>query len=152
MSTTRRLPLSSNPNAANSPLRPSAATLLALQGAKKARSHAEMMREEPYGQPPPAKRMMVEHGGQRTVGSPTRSRPSKTVVHRAVRATAATTADRPSQSTYKPSEKELVDIRQWQTQIRARFPKMVFYFESIPDEQRSKLAKHVTQLGAVSFL
>ncbi|KAK3381515.1 Dfp1/Him1, central region-domain-containing protein [Podospora didyma] len=149
MSTSRRLPLSSNPNAANSPMRPSA---LSLQGSKKSRSHAELLREEAYGQPPPAKRQMVEHAIQRSVVSPSRPRPARTIVHRAVPrpavgATAAT--ERASQAaTYKPSEKELENIRVWQTQIRARFPKMVFYFESIPDEQRSKLARQVTQLGA----
>lgn len=155
MSTTRRVPLSSNPNAANSPLRASGASLLVYPGSKlKSRSHAEMMREEAYGQAPPAKRQMVEHGVQRSIPSPTRPRP-KTVVHRAyiTRAAEETTASkRTAQSTvYKPSEKELENIRQWQTQTRARFPKMVFYFESIPDDQRAKLAKQVTQLGAVSY-
>jgi hypothetical protein len=51
---------------------------------------------------------------------------------------------------YKPTEEELMNLRQWHTQIRARFPKMVFYFESIPDDVRSKLAKQVGRLGAVS--
>jgi regulatory subunit for Cdc7p protein kinase len=51
---------------------------------------------------------------------------------------------------YKPSEKEVENVRQWQDQTRSRFPKMVFYFESIPAEQRVKLAKQVTGLGAVS--
>ncbi len=152
---TRRLPLSSNPNAANSPLRASSAALMGLHGTKglKVRSHADMMREEPYGQPPPPKRQMVDHSVQRVPGSPTRSRASRTIVHRAVTRTAATgTTERTSQSTgYKPSEKELENIRQWQTQIRARFPKMVFYFESIPDDHRSRLSKQVVQLGAVSF-
>ncbi|KAK5662022.1 hypothetical protein OQA88_10134 [Cercophora sp. LCS_1] len=146
---TRRVPLSSNPNAANSPLRPSA-SLLAFQSTKlKTRSHAEIMREEPYGQPPPAKRQMIDHGVQRTAGSPARQRPTRTVVHRHVTRTRDTVTERASQAaTYKPSEQEIDNIRQWQTAIRARFPKMVFYFESIPDDQRSKLAKHVTHLGA----
>ncbi|KAK3333400.1 Dfp1/Him1, central region-domain-containing protein [Cercophora scortea] len=145
MSTTRRVALSSNPNAANSPLRPSA---YSLQGSKKNRSHAELMREEAYGQPPPAKRQMVELGIQRPVVSPTRLRTTRTIVHRAVSRPAAG-AERASQGTaYKPSETELNNIRVWQTQIRTRFPKMVFYFESIPDEHRSKLAKQVAQLGA----
>ncbi|KAK3350031.1 Dfp1/Him1, central region-domain-containing protein [Lasiosphaeria hispida] len=144
---TRRLPLSSNPNAANSPMRNSAAL---FQANKKIRSHAELMREEAYGQPPPAKRQMIDHGLQRTTGSPTRARPSKTIVHRGTAriAIAAPPERETPVSQYKPSGKELENIRQWQTQIRARFPKMVFYFESIPDEQRSKLAKQVTQLGA----
>jgi regulatory subunit for Cdc7p protein kinase len=52
--------------------------------------------------------------------------------------------------TYKPSEKEVENVRQWQAQTKSRFPKMVVYFESIPDEQRVKLAKQVISLGGVS--
>ncbi|KAL2020421.1 hypothetical protein VTK56DRAFT_8464 [Thermocarpiscus australiensis] len=141
---TRRVPLSSNPNAANSPMRASSA---AVQAAKKARSHADMLREEAYGQPPPAKRQMIE----RSVGSPSRSRATRTFVHRA--ASRATVGTRPTEkgsqpAVYQPSEQERLSIQQWQVQTRARFPKMVFYFESIPDEQRSTLAKRVGQLGA----
>ncbi|KAK0628807.1 Dfp1/Him1, central region-domain-containing protein [Bombardia bombarda] len=148
-STARRVPLSSNPNAANSPLRPSSAHPFALQGQKKIRSHADVQREEAYGQPPPAKRQMIEHGVPRTIASPTKLRTAKTMVHRAVSRTVGATREPPSQdSVYQPSEEELNTIRAWQLQIRARFPKMVFYFESIPDDQRSKLAKQVTQLGA----
>ncbi|KAK0709670.1 Dfp1/Him1, central region-domain-containing protein [Lasiosphaeria miniovina] len=151
MSSTRRVPLSSNPNAANSPLR--APPLYSLQANKKPRSHAELMREEAYGQPPPAKRQMVDLGIQRSTVSPSRARPARTIVHRAVSKASAlgtAAAERAAQNApaCKPSEKELDNIRQWRTQIRARFPKMVFYFESISDEQRSKLAKQVTQLGA----
>ncbi|KAK1759627.1 Dfp1/Him1, central region-domain-containing protein [Echria macrotheca] len=143
-----RRPLSSNPNAANSPLRGTTASLL---GPKlKARSHATMMREEAYGQPPPAKRQMVEHGVQRPVPSPTRSRAARTVIHRGVTKTVKDAgAERAAQNgEYKPSEEEVENLRLWQTQIRSRFPNMVFYFESIPDEQRSKLTKQVIHLGA----
>lgn len=149
---TRRIPLSNNPNAANSPMRASAAALLA---AKKGRSHAEQQREEPYGQPPPAKRQMIE----RSVASPTRSRSTRTIVHRAAsRATVGTgtstsTTQRTSQAiAQKPTQEEINNLRQWHTTIRARFPKMVFYFESIPDDVRSRLAKQVGRLGAVSAI
>ncbi|KAK4150326.1 Dfp1/Him1, central region-domain-containing protein [Chaetomidium leptoderma] len=138
---TRRIPLStSNPNVANSPMR-------AVNGAKKVRSHADTMREEAYGQPPPAKRQMIERG----VASPSRPKSTRTIVHRtASRATGSTTATHKTShaSTYKPTDEELVNLRTWHTQIRSRFPKMVFYFESISDEQRSKLAKQVGRLGA----
>ncbi|KAJ4293817.1 Cdc7p-Dbf4p kinase complex regulatory subunit [Collariella sp. IMI 366227] len=142
---TRRIPLStSNPNVANSPMRAAAA----LNGAKKGRSYAENLREEPYFQPPPAKRQMIE----RPTASPTRTKTARTIAHRsASRATGtATTSQKTTQhaTAYKPTEEELVNLRNWHTQIRARFPKMVFYFESIPDEQRAKLAKHVGRLGA----
>ncbi|KAK1836666.1 Dfp1/Him1, central region-domain-containing protein [Podospora conica] len=128
---TRRIPLSSNINAANSPLRPSGH----LNPKHKTRSHADMMRDEPYGQPPPAKRQQVDHGVRRAVASPTRPKATKTIVHRASKPPSTLT-------------KEMEDIRIWQTQIRARFPKHVFYFESVPEDQRPKLAKLVAQLGA----
>lgn len=172
---TKRAPLSDNPNAANSPLRGSSATALALQGSKKAvRSHADQLREEPYGQPPPAKRQMIEHGGQRAAASPTSSRSNVSNVtrktstmsrtaerERAERASSRTSttatstrAERSHASTTTTTDritaKELEDLSIWQTSMRSRFHKMVFYFESIPDEQRHKLAKQVAQLGAVS--
>lgn len=146
---TRRIPLStSNPNVANSPMRAASA---GLYGAKKVRPHAEQMREDAYAQPPPAKRQMIDRG----VASPTRTRTTRTIVHRtASRATGTTSTATHSKtshaSTYKPTEEEMVNLRTWHTQIRSRFPKMVFYFESISDEQRSKLAKQVGRLGAVS--
>lgn len=142
---TRRLPLSSNPNVANSPLR----GVLTTHGSKRIRSHAELQREEPYGQPPPPKRQMLDNGGQRSLRSPAAQKTTRLVIQKP--ATRASTTDRSSQSTsYKLTEKEIDNVRQWQAQTRARFPKMVFYFESLPDEQRVRLTKQVTHLGAVS--
>lgn len=143
---TRRAALVSNPNAANSPLR---ANLGAAHGGKRLRSHAELQREEAYGQPPPAKRQMVDHGVHRpSLKSPSTQKTSRAVPARQV--TRNATVERTSQSVYKPSEKEVENVRQWQEQTRSRFPKMVVYFESIPDEHRVKLAKQVTTLGGVS--
>ena len=146
---TRRAALTSNPNAANSPLR---ANLGATHGGKRLRSHADLAREEAYGQPPPAKRQMVEHGVPRpSLKSPSTQRTTRTAAQRLV--TRATVDEKASQpATYKPSEKEVENVRQWQAQTKSRFPKMVVYFESIPDEQRVKLAKQVTHLGGVSAL
>lgn len=68
----RRAPLTSNPNVVNSPLRGAAA----LAGyAKQKRSHATVQREEAYGQPPPVKKQALENGSQRPIRSPP-SRPS----------------------------------------------------------------------------
>lgn len=143
---TRRAALVSNPNAANSPLR---ANLGATHGGKRLRSHADLQREEAYGQPPPAKRQMIDHGVQRpSLKSPSTQRTTRTVAPRHV--TRTTTVEKSSQPVYKPSEKEVDNVRQWQEQTRSRFPKMVVYFESIPDEHRVKLAKQVTMLGGVS--
>ncbi|KAK4179425.1 Dfp1/Him1, central region-domain-containing protein [Triangularia setosa] len=139
MSTVRRAPLSNNPNVANSPMRASAA----LNGAKKVRSHAELLREEPYGQPPPAKRQMIERG----VASPGRTRSSRTIVHRAATTRAAvTTSQKTSHGAVEKASQ--LELAEWRATYSARFPTWVFYFESVPDEQRSRLAKRVTNLGA----
>jgi regulatory subunit for Cdc7p protein kinase len=126
------------------------ASAAALQGAKKSRTHAELLREEAYGQPPPAKRQMVE----RVVPSPTRPKTTRTIVHRsASRAAVGTGVAQKAPQTaaaYKPTEREMEQWQQWHTNTRAAFPRMVFYFESIHDEQRSKFAKQVAHLGAVS--
>ncbi|KAJ9151216.1 Hsk1-interacting molecule 1 [Pleurostoma richardsiae] len=141
---TRRVPLSANPNVANSPVRGVAALAAA---SKQKRSYANLQREEAYGQPPPAKKQVLDHGSQRVARSPTRqaSRPALQ------RGTAkAYTADRVSQqpAAQKLSEEDVEQLRKWQAHQRTRFPKLVFYFESIPDDQRSRLAKHVAHLGA----
>lgn len=140
--------MSSNPNVANSPLRGGA---LAANGSKRIRSYAELQREEAYGQPPPAKRQMLDAGGQRSLRSPLPQRPARPAAQRTSQSTRAATTDRSSQPVpLKLSEKEVKNIRAWQTQIRSRFPTMVFYFESLPDDLRVKLTKQFTHLGAVS--
>lgn len=50
----RRVPLANLQNATNSPLRPHAV------GGKRQRSHASEQRDLAYGQPPPAKKQIVE--------------------------------------------------------------------------------------------
>ncbi|KAI9759594.1 MAG: hypothetical protein M4579_002260 [Chaenotheca gracillima] len=60
MSTTRRVPLSNVPNASNSPYRAVAAA------GKRARPQTSAQnREMPYGQPPPAKKQMLDNGADR---------------------------------------------------------------------------------------
>ncbi|PKS12881.1 hypothetical protein jhhlp_000221 [Lomentospora prolificans] len=140
--TARRPPLSSNPNAANSPLRGSAA-------AKAKRSIASIQREETYGQPPPLKKQMLEGGSHRAVRSPgslaSRSRP---VLHvqraRAVKPQAVP----PSTEAFQSQRVHEKDFISWQKQYRARFPRMVFFFDSVPDDVRAKLVKHIVYLGA----
>ncbi|KAH6610627.1 g1 s regulator [Trichoderma cornu-damae] len=149
----KRAPLASNPNVANSPLR--APSILAGY-AKPKRSFATVQREEPYGQPPPVKKQALENGAQRAVRSPSKPltrAPAHIVVPRNPSAvprpvvrdrssrTATASATRATQDV--DSEKEV-----WKKHHRAKFPKMVFYFESIPDDIRAKLTKRVTYLGA----
>lgn len=138
----RRAPLSNNPNAANSPLRSAA-------GPKVKRSHATVQREEQYGQPPPLKKQILEHGTQRAVRSPTsqsRTRPAHHAQRPRARAPQAT-----AESTQHQRAQER-DLASWQKQYRARFPRMVFYFDSVPDDVRTRLVKPIVYLGAVSHV
>ncbi|GAB0135807.1 hypothetical protein EsDP_00004132 [Epichloe bromicola] len=145
---TRRVPLASNPNVVNSPLR-GHATLNAH--AKQKRSYANVQREEAYGQPPPAKKQVLDNGSQRAVRSPTKTSRTQVLVQRSAAARSTTLKDRATRSAQdatrtvqdKDTEKEA-----WKKHYRVKFPKMVFYFESIPDDIRAKLTKRVTYLGA----
>ncbi|KAI5467703.1 Dfp1/Him1, central region-domain-containing protein [Mariannaea sp. PMI_226] len=141
----RRGPLTNNPNVANSPLR-GASTLAAY--AKTKRSYANIQREEPYGQPPPLKKQVLDNGSQRAVRSPTRSTRSQVVVQRAP--TRTMTKERSSRTTSASRTPQDADNEKemWKKHHRAKFPKMVFYFESIPDDIRARLTKRVTYLGA----
>lgn len=141
---TRRVPLSANPNVANSPVRGIAA--LTAAASKQKRSYANIQREEAYGQAPPAKKQMLDNGSQRALRSPTKQ-PSRIAVARGT--TRSYGAENVQQHVgQKPSEEEVDQVRKWQNHQRSRFPKFVFYFESIPDDQRVKLAKQLAQLGA----
>jgi regulatory subunit for Cdc7p protein kinase len=157
--TARRVPLSSNPNAANSPYR-----AVTAAGTKPKRSYATIQREEAYGQPPPAKKQIVEVS-QRNLRTPPRQSTADSLEGHVFsrRAHAQPTAfdrkleaarRRPAQQAVakadKVAEENLETIRQWQRHYRKVFPKFVFYFESIADDTRMRYAKQVTALGAVS--
>jgi regulatory subunit for Cdc7p protein kinase len=149
---TRRTPLSSNPNAANSPLRGGSA----LQ-AKIKRSYAHVQREEPYGQPPPLKKQILDSGAQRAVRSPStvaqRSRGviSATSQRQSGKSRTATTAV--TQTSVEASARHIHerDFLNWQKQHRAKFPSFVFFFDRVSDDVRKGLLKHIVYLGAVSL-
>lgn len=162
MSTSRRMPLSANPNVANSPLRASAL-------AKPKRSYVSLQRDEAYAQPPPAKKQILESGIPRPLKSPSAntSRPvPKAQLALQPRRNASTYESKlarergqhhhhaghhvESAAAGKYTERDLEEIRQWQSHHRARFPRMVFYFDSIPEDARAKVVKQVSSLGAVS--
>ncbi|PMB65287.1 Hsk1-interacting molecule 1 [Beauveria bassiana] len=143
----RRVPLSNNPNVVNSPLR--GASVLAAY-AKQKRSYANIQREEPYGQAPPVKKQALDHGAARVIRSPSKLPRSQAMSRGTITAsTRPVVRDRQSKlvPTIKPhdveNEKEI-----WKRHHRAKFPKMVFYFESIPDDVRARLIKRVQYLGA----
>lgn len=162
----RRVPLSSNPNAANSPYRSMAAA-----ASKQKRSHATIQREESYGQPPPAKKQMLDtHQTLRTPPHQESTQSSaegrvftrksnssqQSVFERKLVAARERERERQSQQTVtkaeRTSEENLESIRAWQKHMKRSFPKFVFYFESGPEDSRQKCTKQVIALGAVSLM
>jgi len=159
----RRVPLQSNPNAANSPYR-----VVTAAAAKQKRSYATIQREEAYGQPPPAKKQMVKvnQSGSR---SPTRQSLANAVEGRVFTRKSNVTQPsafarklealrvKPGQQIHvtadtKTADENLDTIRQWQRHYRKVFPKFVFYFESVSEDSCIKFSKQVAALGAVSVL
>ncbi|KAI0477300.1 Dfp1/Him1, central region-domain-containing protein [Xylariaceae sp. FL0804] len=150
----RRIPLSSNQNAVNSPLRGSAAI-------KQKRSLAQLQREESYGQPPPAKKQAVEAGGQRSLKSPSQhSRVTKSLIpvqssrnansyeNKVARERAShQQPGHKESSTSKYTEADVQEIKTWQQHHRARFPKSVFYFDKVPNDVSHNLKKQISTLG-----
>jgi regulatory subunit for Cdc7p protein kinase len=131
--------------------------------AKPKRSYATIQREEAYAQPPPAKKQILDSGIPRPLKSPSQQqRISKTQLSLQSRRNASTYESKlarersghhqhvESASNSKYTERDLEEIRQWQSHHRARFPKMVFYFDNIPEDVRAKVVKQITSLGAVS--
>jgi len=156
----RRVPLTSNPNAANSPYR-----AVAAAASKQKRSYATIQREEPYGQPPPAKKQMLEtHQAMRT---PPRqqntqysaegrvfTRKSNAPQPSAFERKCVAVREKPQQTVTKAdkaNEDNLEKIRVWQKHYGKIFPTFVIYFESVPEEIRIKYTKQVIALGAVSL-
>ncbi|RDA86670.1 hypothetical protein CP532_5040 [Ophiocordyceps camponoti-leonardi (nom. inval.)] len=142
---TRRAPLANNPNAANSPLR-GASTLPCYAKQKR------VQREDAYIQPPPVKKQALENGNQRAIRSPARPLPPRAQVlvqRTSTSASRSTNKDRVSRAAAAFSAHEADNEKEaWKKHYRAKFPKMVFYFESIPDDVRAKLTKRVTYFGA----
>ncbi|KAI1102865.1 Dfp1/Him1, central region-domain-containing protein [Jackrogersella minutella] len=151
----RRVPLSSNQNVANSPLRSSAL-------AKHKRPSAQVQREDQYGQPPPAKKQIIESNSQSLLKSQQQQhRVSKSQIPIQTRRNANSYESKLAKErsghhhqhqavAAAPgyTEKDVEEIQVWQQHHRARFPKLVFYFEKVPNDAHKKLAKKITALGA----
>lgn len=156
------MPLSSNPNAVNSPFR-----AVAAAAAKQKRSYATIQREDAYGQPPPAKKQMLDsHQALRTpprqssnhssaegrvfTRKPQNAQPS------AFERKCVAVREKPVQNTApkvdKVAEQNQETIRQWQKHYRRNFPNYVFYFEGVSEEIRIKCTKQISILGAVRYL
>ncbi|ORY12879.1 Dfp1/Him1, central region-domain-containing protein [Clohesyomyces aquaticus] len=141
----RRVPLANLQNATNSPFRATAV------GGKRQRSHASEQRDLPYGQPPPAKKQIVEvddaesrrHGLGRRSGAVPNAFQRKLEAVRDVKA-----VPRQAEKAQRQTNENLETIRQWQRHYRKMFPQFVFYFESIPEDIRSKVSRQAHTLGA----
>ncbi|RDH36276.1 Dfp1/Him1, central region-domain-containing protein [Aspergillus welwitschiae] len=154
-----RRPLANVPNATNSPHRSG------LVPAKRLRPTSNQI-DIPYGQPPPKKQ--VVDGQEADARSPTRTRASayqntdsKLFLRRTNNAQPSAferklvaVRDKERQAQMKgtrherPSAETLDSIRQWQRHYRKAFPQFVFYFDSIPEDVRSKSSRQVLALGA----
>lgn len=165
----RRVPLANNPNAANSPFRQ-----VAAQAGKRTRAQATDPRELLYGQPPSKKQAVdLEHNENTAPRSLTRQslaqqeaeaklfskRPSNAPPTAFEKKLAAArdgkkpNLQKPDPRLQKVGDKagdSLENVRQWQKHYRKAFPQFVFYFESVPDDVRSKITRQIQFLGAVS--
>ncbi|KAH7040961.1 Dfp1/Him1, central region-domain-containing protein [Microdochium trichocladiopsis] len=190
MSGRRVLPLQTNINAANSPLRPSAAAASHAAAAgmplkprrtlpQPVAAHRDHNRDaqDTYAEQPPAKKQIVENvAPSRLLKSPSqqsratsrsqpvfqqrtnattyrskvdleRTRPQHASQQLHQQIAAATNVSAVEQNS-RQADKSVEDFRNWQKHHRAKFPKMVFFFDHIPTEARHKLAKQISQLGS----
>jgi len=147
--TNRRVPLANLQNATNSPLR------APVIGAKRQRSFASEQRDIPYGQPPPAKKLLVEVDDAESTryGLGRRSGAPPTALQKRLEAA------REGKTELKPVERSqaqkvldaqgLETIRQWQKHYKRMFPSYVFYFESFPEDMRTTVSRQTHILGSV---
>lgn len=146
----RRAPLASNPNVANSPIRNTSSNFAAVlnKHRQQKRTYASVQREEPYGQPPPSKKKLLNDGTEQPLRSPVRQ--VKVVRKDLARVHKDEKLSQHQGSKAAVREDEAARVQRWKSITRANFPNFVFYFESVPNDQRAKLVRHLTQLGAVS--
>jgi regulatory subunit for Cdc7p protein kinase len=159
MSTRPRAPLSSIPQAVNSPLKTTS------QHAKQKRSYASTQRDDAYNQERPAKKQMLDVF--QVTRTPPRQASAQSIPEQRERVLLTrkgntsqytnqdrrTIVSREPQQIVKKSdraqEQDLETIRKWQKHYQKIFPSFVFYFESVPEDVRVKYTKHVLALGAV---
>ncbi|KAH7135493.1 Dfp1/Him1, central region-domain-containing protein [Dendryphion nanum] len=144
----RRVPLANLQNATNSPLRAPAP----VAGEKRQRSHASEQRDMPYGQPRPSKRQLIEvddADARRVGGLVRRSGAPATAFQKKLEAARETkVVAKPVERPQNSTQQNLETIRQWQKHYRKMFPTFVFYFESVPEDIRSKMWRQAQVLGA----
>ncbi|KEQ74486.1 hypothetical protein M436DRAFT_43568 [Aureobasidium namibiae CBS 147.97] len=152
--TSKRLPLANNSNAVNSPFR----TLNPVSGK---RSRAQDPRDA--GQPPLKKQVLeLDHDENQQPRSLIRQslasqekdaqlflkKPGNAPPTAFERKLAAARKPASAQKPQQRTADSLESIRQWQRHYRKAFPQFVFYFESVPDDVRTKVSRQIQYLGA----
>ncbi|KAL1594520.1 Cdc7p-Dbf4p kinase complex regulatory subunit [Paraconiothyrium brasiliense] len=142
----RRVPLANLHNATNSPMRATAI------GGKRQRSHASEQRDLTYGQPPSKKLMVEDDADARRSGLVRRSAAPPTALTKKLEAAreqkVAPRATRPNTRGPEVNASNLETIRNWQRHYRKLFPQFVFWFESVPDDTKSKVSRQAQILGS----
>ncbi|KAL1306074.1 hypothetical protein AAFC00_004197 [Neodothiora populina] len=163
----RRVPLANNTAAVNSPFR----TIAAVSG-KRTRANNPEARDILHGQPPSKKQAIDtteydENTAPRTLTrqslaqqeaeaklfmrKPTNAAPTafekKLAAARDKKPTTTTSTQKVDPRVQKQGD-SLETIRQWQKHYKKAFPQYVFYFESVPEDVRSKVSRQIQYLGA----
>ncbi|KAJ4295385.1 Cdc7p-Dbf4p kinase complex regulatory subunit [Kalmusia sp. IMI 367209] len=141
----RRVPLANLHNATNSPMRATAI------GGKRQRSHASEQRDLSYGQPP-SKKLIVEADDTdaRRSGLVRRSGAPPTALTKKLEAAREhKTIPRSTRPARAPEVNQNIEtIRNWQRHYRKLFPQFVFWFESVPDDIKSRISRQAQILGS----
>ena len=150
----RRAPLSTLPNAGNSPFRALAASN------KRLRFHSNVENDVAFeASAPPTKKQLTE----RDLPPPCtpKKQPQPAINRRqdvvATERKAAPARDRQLVGRITKQERNEVEghsletIRQWQKHYRKVFPSYVFYFESVSEDSRRQCLRSILALGAVSY-
>lgn len=156
---TRRQPLMSIHNAANSPHR-----MLTLSGSKRTRAVANVSQQE---NEPPSKKQAVEKSLREPVPfTPQRHRQhdrdggqvfenddgaEPTNFQKKLAAARDRTTARTTRGIRAGHTQESETIKQWQKHYRKLFPQFRFYFDSVPADVKKALLKQAIPLGAVSL-
>jgi regulatory subunit for Cdc7p protein kinase len=165
MSNRPRAPLATVPNATNSPFR----GLNAAAG-KRSRPQGGSIQELSHGQPPQKRQMLEKEDvdGQTHTLNPgnatsnegrvftRRSLNPPTAFEQKLHLVAAESArEREKQQSrsakIKATKGDQESMRVWRDHYRQAFPSYVFYFDSVPEDIRSRAAKQLAKFGAVSF-
>ena len=157
----RRIPLSSVPNAENSPFR-----AVALAASKRSRLQSTSAEEKRYDDPPPAKKHIVEINPSNPRTPPPRKQPPSAegrifnkrpqdsqlaAFDRKLLATKDRVVDAKVAKNERVSDEPMDNLRQWQKHWKKVFPSFVFYFESVPEDSRRQYSKQLHVFGAVSL-